>query len=86
MSMELPDGMRVREVTSGFRTRKIPADVIYLDIDYQDRNRPFTVNRQSFPTFEQMIKDLGQTGVESGLPSPTSISRRYPVTSLTMTA
>jgi len=53
---------RVREVTSGFRKRSIPADVIYLDIDYQDRNRPFTVNRQTFPTLEQMVKDLGQEG------------------------
>ncbi len=53
---------RVVEVTSGFRKRNIPADVIYLDIDYQDRNRPFTVNHQSFPTFEQMIKDLGREG------------------------
>ena len=26
----------------------IPADAIYLDIDYQDRNRPFTVDK-SFP-------------------------------------
>jgi len=57
-----PTEARVLEVTSGFRKRNIPADVIYLDIDYQDRNRPFTVNRQSFPTFEKMIKDLGQTG------------------------
>jgi alpha-glucosidase len=57
-----PTEARVLEVTSGFRKRNIPADVIYLDIDYQDRNRPFTINRQRFPTFEQMIKDLGQTG------------------------
>jgi alpha-glucosidase len=34
--------------------------VIYLDIDYQDSNRPFTINRQYFPNFEGMIKDLGQ--------------------------
>jgi len=25
--------------------KKIPADAIYLDIDYQDKNKPFTVNR-----------------------------------------
>ncbi len=53
---------RVRQVTSEFRKRNIPADVIYLDIDYQDKLRPFTINRQTFPTFEQMIKDLGQSG------------------------
>ena len=53
---------RVREIASTFREKKIPADVIYLDIDYQDRNRPFTIDRQRFPNFESMIKDLGQQG------------------------
>jgi alpha-glucosidase len=53
---------RVREVARTFREKKIPADVIYLDIDYQDRNRPFTIDRQRFPTFEGMIKELGQQG------------------------
>src|SRR5215813_356920 len=53
---------RVREVARTFREKKIPADVIYLDIDYQDRNRPFTIDRQRFPNFEGMIKDLGQQG------------------------
>ena len=27
----------------------IPADALYLDIDYQDKNRPFTVNKEAFP-------------------------------------
>ena len=53
---------RVREIARTFREKKIPADVIYLDIDYQDRNRPFTIDRQRFPNFEGMIKDLGQQG------------------------
>ncbi len=53
---------RVREVVSEFRKRKIPADIIYLDIDYQEKNRPFTVDRERFPHFEQMVKDLGHQG------------------------
>ena len=53
---------RVREVAGKFRKRNIPADVIYLDIDYQEKNRPFTVDRERFPHFEQMIKDLRQQG------------------------
>ena len=53
---------QVREIASQFRKRKIPADVIYLDIDYQQDNRPFTINRERFPTFEQMIKDLKTQG------------------------
>ena len=40
------------------RSERIPADVIWLDIDYQLKNRPFTVDPERFPTFDQMIKDL----------------------------
>jgi alpha-glucosidase len=32
--------------------------VIWLDIDYQLKNRPFTVDPERFPHFDQMIKDL----------------------------
>jgi alpha-glucosidase len=53
---------RVREVAGEFRKRNIPADVIYLDIDYQQKNRPFTIDRERFPTFEQMITDLKSEG------------------------
>ncbi len=53
---------RVREMARTFREKKIPADVIYLDIDYQDGNRPFTIDRQRFPNFEGMIRDLGAQG------------------------
>jgi alpha-glucosidase len=49
---------RVREIANRLRAGKIPADVIYLDIDYQQGYRPFAVDRERFPTFEQMIKDL----------------------------
>lgn len=53
---------RVREIATEFRKRRIPADVIYLDIDYQEQNRPFTVDRKKFPTFEKMIQDLRAEG------------------------
>jgi alpha-glucosidase len=53
---------RVRAIADEFRRRKIPADVLYLDIDYQDANRPFTVDRKKFPHFEEMIHDLGEQG------------------------
>ena len=53
---------RVREIARLFRERKIPADVIYLDIDYQRGNRPFTIARELFPNFEGMIRDLSAKG------------------------
>ena len=53
---------RVREIASEFRKRQIPADVLYLDIDYQEGYKAFTINRKYFPGFEQIIKDLGAEG------------------------
>lgn len=53
---------RVREIAKTLREKKIPADTIYLDIDYQQGNAPFTVNREYFPNFERMIKDLRAQG------------------------
>ena len=53
---------RVREIAATLREKKIPADVIYLDIDYQQGNAPFTINREYFPHFEQMVADLRSQG------------------------
>ncbi len=49
---------RVLEVASHLRACSIPADAIYLDIDYQDRNRPFTVDRTAFPDLSGMVAQL----------------------------
>ncbi|HWY06409.1 MAG TPA: glycoside hydrolase family 31 protein [Candidatus Acidoferrales bacterium] len=49
---------RVREIASRLRADKIPADVLYLDIDFQKEHRPFTVDAERFPHFEQMLSDL----------------------------
>jgi alpha-glucosidase len=48
----------VRRIASKLRSERIPADVIWLDIDFQLKNRPFTVDPERFPHFDQMIKDL----------------------------
>jgi len=53
---------RVRELARQFRSRNIPCDVIYLDIDYQDGYRPFTVDRTRFPDFGGMVRDLAGQG------------------------
>ncbi len=40
------------------RADHIPSDVLWLDIDFQKNNMPFTVDPERFPNFPQMIKDL----------------------------
>jgi|HubBroStandDraft_4_1064222.scaffolds.fasta_scaffold03102_2 alpha-glucosidase len=49
---------RVLEVAARLRGDRIPADAIYLDIDFQDHNRPFTVNRSAFPDLAGMFRQL----------------------------
>jgi alpha-glucosidase len=49
---------RVRQIANRLRADKIPADAIYLDIDYQKKNRPFTVDEEKFPHFQKMVADL----------------------------
>jgi alpha-glucosidase len=48
----------VRRIAARLRSEHIPADVIWLDIDYQYKYWPFTVDKERFPHFDQMIKDL----------------------------
>jgi alpha-glucosidase len=47
-------------VAARLRADKIPADVLYLDIDYQEQNRPFTVDPKKFPRFAEMVAGLKQ--------------------------
>ena len=54
----------VRQIATTLRQDQIPADVIWLDIDYQDRNRPFTVNRQAFPDLKGLTADLDSQGIK----------------------
>ena len=48
----------VRRIANRLRSERIPSDVIWLDIDYQLKNRPFTVDPEKFPHFDRMIQDL----------------------------
>ena len=49
---------RLVDVAHRLRRDHIPADVLYLDIDYQLKNRPFTVDPAAFPDFPAMVKSL----------------------------
>lgn len=53
---------RVRKLASDFRSKKIPCDVIYLDIDYMEGYRIFTFSPKNFPQPKQMIADLAKEG------------------------
>ena len=51
---------RLLEVAQRLRTDKIPTDALYLDIDFQEKNRPFTIDQAKFPNFPQLVQTLKQ--------------------------
>lgn len=56
---------RVLEVADEFRKRKIPADVIWMDIDYMDGFRVFTFDPKTFPNPKQLNQGLHERGFHS---------------------
>lgn len=53
---------KVEEIARTFREKKIPADVIHLDIDHMDGYRVFTWNPKTFPEPKKMLADLHRDG------------------------
>lgn len=48
----------VSDVVDNYRKRKIPIDAVYLDIDYMERYKDFTVNNETFPEFAGFVKEM----------------------------
>ncbi len=55
----------VLAIAQEFRTREIPCDAIYLDIDYMDGYRCFTWHPERFPNPKGLIDDLRARGFET---------------------
>ena len=56
---------RVRAVAKAFRARKIPCDVLWMDIDYMDGYRIFTFDPAKFPDPAALNADLHAQGFHS---------------------
>lgn len=56
---------RVREIARTFREKKIPCDVLYLDIHYMDGYRCFTWDKERFPDPKKMVGDLAKDGFKT---------------------
>jgi alpha-glucosidase len=52
----------VRDLAANFRTRNIPADVIYFDIHYMDAYKVFTWHPERFAQPKKMLSDLRAQG------------------------
>lgn len=59
-----PDS-KVVEIADGFRSRQIPCDAIWMDIDYMDGYRIFTFSPDKFPDPAAVNRDLHLRGFHS---------------------
>ncbi len=57
------NSQEVREVARQYREQHLPLDMIYLDIDYMERYKDFTVDREAFPDFEKLVGELKEQGI-----------------------
>ncbi len=54
-----------RSVGERLRSERVPSDALWLDIDYQKGNAPFTVDSQAFPNFAGMVADFAKAGLHT---------------------
>lgn len=53
----------IREVVAKHRENGIPLDAVYLDIDYMDGYKDFTVSDERFPNFPAFVQEMRAQGV-----------------------
>lgn len=53
----------IREVVKGYHDKGIPLDAVYMDIDYMENFKDFTVDAEKFPDFEQFVQEMRAQGI-----------------------
>ena len=53
----------VNRVIERYDAEGIPLDCVYLDIDYMESYKDFTVNEKAFPDFERFVREKSEQGV-----------------------
>ena len=51
------------KVTEGYRSNQIPIDMIYMDIDYMEGYKDFTLNEENFQDFPEFVSDMKEQGI-----------------------
>lgn len=71
----------IREVERRYREAGIPLDSIYLDIDYMERFKDFTLNHETFPEFPEFVKEMKEKHIHLVpiIDAGVKIEEGYPV-------
>lgn len=71
----------VRQVVNGYHGNGIPLDAVYLDIDYMERYKDFTVDEERFPDFQNFVDEMKERGVHLVpiIDAGVKIEKDYPI-------
>ncbi len=58
------DETEVKKVALRHKENGIPIDMIYLDIDYMERYKDFTIDEEAFPDFEAFVSEMKSMGIK----------------------
>lgn len=58
-----PDKNAVDKVIEGYKEAEIPLECVYLDIDYMDSYKDFTVDEAKFPDFKEYVAEKKAEGI-----------------------
>lgn len=78
-------GYRTQEdylaVAEGYRDHHIPLDMIYMDIDYMEGFKDFTINEDNFPDFSGFVQQMKDKGIRliPIIDAGVKIEKGYPV-------
>lgn len=53
----------IRTVAEKCKSAGIPLDSIYLDIDYMENYKDFTIDKKRFPNFKNLVEDMKSQGI-----------------------
>lgn len=53
----------IKKVAAGYRENGIPLDAIYMDIDFMENFKDFTIDTKNFKDFKATVKELKEEGI-----------------------
>ena len=72
---------QVRQVVKNHHSQNIPLEAVYLDIDYMERYKDFTVDSERFPKFPDFVREMKEEGIHLVpiIDAGVKIEKDYPV-------
>lgn len=53
----------IRQVVKEYRDHKLPIDAVYMDIDYMERFKDFTIDHSAFPDFKSFVQEMKEQNI-----------------------